>query len=220
MIDENTLYGDFKCIGATRDNGFKYIMECQKCGKIKNMLKSTIKAGKGLSHKSCGKGLGVSHDKYFYERWQSMRQRTSIKSIHREQYYDRGINSDAFESFIDFYNALYPSWIEHVKKFGVHDTSLDRIDVDKSYTPENCRWVCLDEQKGNVQKTIYFTVEDLDTGNIEYHKNALRYCTERHLPYYIQEVINKNGIYKNKRYIRISKEEYANYNLTHNIFDI
>lgn len=86
--------------------------------------------------------------------------------------------------------------------------------------PENCRWVCLDEQKGNVQKTIYFTVEDLDTGNIEYHKNALRYCTERHLPYYIQEVINKNGIYKNKRYIRISKEEYANYNLTHNIFDI
>ena len=186
MIDEDTLYGDFKCIGTIKDNGFKYIMKCQKCGKIKHMLKSTIKAKKGLNHKSCGKGLGITYDKDFYNRWQSMRHRTSTKSIHREQYYDRGINSDAFESFIDFYNALYPSWQEHVKRFGVHDTSLDRIDVDKSYTPENCRWVCLDEQKGNMQKTIYFTTEDLDTHNIEYHKNARRYCFEAHLPYYVE----------------------------------
>jgi hypothetical protein len=144
-IEENALYGDFKCIGTIQDNGFRYIMECQKCGKIKHMLKSTIRLNKGLNHKSCGKGLGISYDKDFYNRWQAMRARTSIKSIHRENYYDRGINSNAFESFIDFYNALYPSWVEHKIRFGANDTSLDRIDVDKSYTPENCQWVCLDE---------------------------------------------------------------------------
>lgn len=220
MIDEETLYGDFKCIGTTRDDKtLKYIMKCQKCGKIKNMLKSTIKANKGLNHRSCGKGLGIAYDKYFYQRWSSMRQRTSDKSIHKENYYDRGIDSDAFASFIDFYNAMYPSWQEHVSRFGVHDTSLERIDVDKPYSPENCTWVCLDEQKGNVQKTLYFTVEDLDTKEIQYCKNAHKYSLENHLPYYIQEVINKNGIYRNKKYTRITKEEYATYHLKNKTFN-
>lgn len=211
---------DFECIDIIKDekNRTRYVMRCTQCGKIKEMLGSTIGYHKGVKHKNCGRGLGVTYDEYFYRRWQSMRQRTSEKSIHKENYYDRGINSDAFASFIDFFNAMYPSWLEHIKCFGVHDTSLERIDVDKSYTPENCCWVCLDEQKGNVQKTLYFTVEDLKTGTIEYCKNAHKYSLDNNLPYYIQEVINKNGIYKNKRYTRISKEEYANYHLNNNTF--
>ena len=215
------IVDDYECIGITKDtnNTTRYIMKCQQCGKTKEMLGATIAQHKGTKHKSCGRGLGVSYDKYFYERWQSMRQRTTPKSIHHEQYYDRGINSDAFASFIDFFNAMYPSWLEHVAQFGAADTSLDRIDVDKSYTPENCRWVCLDEQKGNVQKTVYFTVEDMDTHQIEYHKNALRYALYNHLPEkYIHEVINKNRIYKNKRFTRITKEEYAQYHLKNQTF--
>lgn len=194
-------------------------MKCQKCGKIKEMLGATIHAQKGTSHKSCGKGFGLSFDADFYHRWESMRQRTSKKSIHREQYYDRGINSDAFESFIDFFNTMYPSWVDHVAHFGVHDTSLDRIDVDKSYTPENCQWVCLDEQKGNMQKTIYFTVEDLSTGTIDYCKNSHRYAFINHLPEkYIGEVINKGRVYKNKKYTRITKDKYANYHFNNKTF--
>lgn len=193
-------------------------MKCTKCGKIKEMLGSTIAYGKGINHKSCGKGLGVTYDANFYHRWQSMRQRTTAKSIHSETYYDRGINSDAFASFIDFYNAMYPSWVEHVKRFGVHNTSLERIDVDKSYSPENCCWVCLDEQKGNVQRTLYFKTENLKTGEIEYCKNAHKYSLKHHLPYYIQEVINRNGVYKEVRYTRITKEEYADYHLKKGTF--
>lgn len=217
----DSVVDDFKCIGISKDknNTTRYIMKCQKCGRTKEMLGATIHAHTGTSHKSCGKGLGISFDIDFYRRWEGMRGRTSIKSIHREQYYDRGINSNAFESFIDFFNAMYPSWVEHVARFGVHDTSLDRIDVDKSYTPENCRWVCLDEQKGNMQKTIYFTVEDLSNGTIEYCKNANRYAFINHLPEkYIGEVINKGRVYKNKKYTRITKDEYANYHLNNKTF--
>lgn len=214
--------GDFECINIIKDkkNQTRYVMKCTKCNKFKEILGSTIAYGKGINHKSCGRGLGITYDEYFYKRWQSMRQRTTEKSVHRENYYDRGINSDAFASFIDFYNAMHPSWIEHVKSFGVHDTSLERIDVDKSYTSENCCWVCLDEQKGNVQKTLYFTVTDLKTGETEYCKNAHRYSLENNLPYYIQEVINKNGTYKNKQYKRISKDEYAQYHAKNHTFDI
>lgn len=175
------------------------------------MLKSTIRLKKGINHKSCGKGKGVSFDKDFYNRWQSMRTRTSINSIHRKQYYDRGINSNAFASFIDFYNAMYSSWVEHVERYGAENTSLERIDVDKSYTPENCKWIRFNEQKDNMQKTIYFKVEDLGTGKIEYYKNANRYAKEHNLKTYVAEVINKNGIYKGKKYTRITKEEYNQY---------
>lgn len=217
----NDIIDDYKCIEITKNsnNTTCYIMQCQYCGNIKQMLGATIAAHKGTKHKSCGRGLGISFDKDFYNRWQSMRQRTTKKSVHSEQYFERGINSDAFASFIDFFNAMYPSWKEHVAKFGVHDTSLDRIDVDKSYTPENCQWVCLDEQKGNMQKTIYFTVENLDTHQIEYCKNANKYAFLNHLPEkYISEVINKNRVYKNKKYTRITKDEYAEYHLKNKTF--
>lgn len=212
---------DYKCIDIIKDekNQTKYQMQCQCCGKIKNMLGPTINRHSGTKHKGCGRGLGISYDKDFYNRWQGMRQRTSEKSIHREQYFDRGIDSEAFASFIDFYNAMYDSWKNHVAQFGAQDTSLDRIDVDKSYSPENCRWVCLNEQQWNKQDTIYFIVEDLSTREIQYCKNANRYAFLNHLPEkYIGEVINKNKIYQNKKYTRISKAEYADYHLQHKTF--
>lgn len=212
---------DFECIDIIKDekNHTRYVMKCTKCGKIKYMLGSTIAAKKGMSHKSCGKGLGITHDKAFYTRWQGMRERTSIKSVHREQYYDRGINSDAFASFIDFYNALYPSWLEHIKRFGVADTSLERIDVDKSYTPENCTWVCLDEQKGNMQKTRYFKTENLETGEISYHKNARQYAHNNHInEKYIYDILKYQRVYNGIKYTPATKEEYAEYNLQNNIF--
>ena len=215
------IVDDYECIEVTKDEkGWTvYKMKCVKCGKEKIMRGSTIVKHKGTSHKSCGKGLGITYDEYFYKRWQSMRQRTSPNSVHSEQYYERGINSDAFASFIDFFNAMYPSWQEHVAKFGVHDTSLDRIDVDKSYTPENCRWVCLDEQKGNVQKSLYFTVEDLETHEIQYCKNAHKYALLNNLPpNYVGEVINKGRVYRGKRYTRITKDEYAKYHLENKTF--
>lgn len=212
IIKENLLYGDFMCIGACKINGErKYIMECQKCGKIKYMLKSTIRLNKGLSHKSCGKGLGVTKNPAFYKRWQAMRARTSPTSIHHNVYYDRGINSDEFSSFIDFYNAMYSSWLEHVAQYGEENTSLERIDVNKPYTKDNCKWVTFAEQKENMQKTIYFTVEDLDTKEIKYCKDALKYAKENYLPTYIAEVINNGRTYLNKKYTRITKEEYDNY---------
>lgn len=217
----SNIVDDYKCINITKNknNTTCYVMQCQKCGKTEEMLEAIIFDHRGTKHKSCGKGLGLAFDEDFYNRWQGMRQRTTEKSIHSEQYYNRGINSDAFASFIDFFNTMYPSWKKHVTRFGVHDTSLDRIDVDKSYSPENCRWVCLDEQKGNMQKTIYFTVEDLKTGEIEYCKNANNYAFLNHLPQkYIGEVINNNRIYKNKKYTRITKEEYAEYHLNNKTF--
>lgn len=217
IIKIDDVYDDYKCIDIIQEPNDqrrkKYIMQCQKCGKVKAMLGSTVASHKGTNHRNCGKGLGITYDKYFYARWQSMRQRTSPRFWNKENYYERGINSDAFESFMDFYNAMYPSWVEHVKIYGVHDTSLERKDVNKSYTPENCCWICLDEQKGNLQKTVYFTVENIKTGETEYCKNALQYTYDhKEIPErYIYDLLKYNRTYKNKKFTKITKEEYEDY---------
>lgn len=217
FVEAGKQYDDYICLDkiTKKGQGNFYIMKCTKCGKIKEMRGSTVGMHKGTRHKSCGKGLGVSYDADFYHRWQSMRARTSPNFWNSENYYDRGINSDAFESFIDFFNAMYPSWLEHKKRFGAKDTSLERIDVDKPYSPENCKWICFDEQKGNLQKSIYFTRQNVQTGEITYHKNALRFAREtKAVPAsYIYDVINKNKTYNGYEYKRITKEEYAEHNL-------
>lgn len=206
----NDIVDDFKCIAVEKDEkGWTvYRMQCMICGKEKLMRGSTIFQHKGTKHKSCGKGLGITVNKTFYIRWQTMRTRTSPYFCDHKNYYDRGINSDAFASYKDFYDTMFESWSKHVKIYGEENTSLERIDVNKPYFPENCTWVTLEEQKGNKQNTIYFTVTDIESGKTEYFKNAHKYYIERGLNKYIEEVIKYNRTYQGKKYKQISKEEY------------
>ena len=59
-------------------------------------------------------------------------------------------------------------WLEDKTKFfewaflnGYADgLTLDRIEVDKDYSPDNCRWATQKEQQNNRSNTIYLTVGD------------------------------------------------------------
>lgn len=107
-------------------------------------------------HKSCGKsrdknkGL-ASQNKRFHRIWMSMRQRTNNPNTEHWRYYGgKGIGSEVFSLFIDFYDTMHTSYVEAVEKYGDESiVSLDRIDVDKDYSPENCRWISLKEQELN-----------------------------------------------------------------------
>ena len=101
-----------------------------------------------------------------------MRDRTTnTNKKEANRYVNRGINSDEFRYFIDFYDALYPSWVEIRKKYPANEISLDRIDNDKSYTKDNCRWVHYKDQYKNMNDENEISLDNgivKTIGNTEY----------------------------------------------------
>lgn len=116
----------------------------------------TAKGYKGK--KSCGclnkeTGSGYIHGGSrtpLYHVWDSMKARcNNPKNTAYKDYGGRGIRVCAewqndFEVFRDW--ALSNGYKE--------DLSIDRIDVNGNYCPENCRWITIKEQQSNKRSTI------------------------------------------------------------------
>lgn len=67
-----------------------------------------------------------------------------------KDYKGRGIDvCDEWKEFLPFYKwAIANGWHEH----NGHDLSIDRIDNDKGYSPDNCRWTDAKTQARNTRK--------------------------------------------------------------------
>lgn len=62
---------------------------------------------------------------------------------HNPWYYD-------LTGLVNFINDMYPSYEEHIAKYGQHNTSLDRINGKNKYSKENCRWATSIVQNNNL----------------------------------------------------------------------
>lgn len=86
-----------------------------------------------------------------YKIWKLARQRCNNPNLpDYRKYGARGIRiCDEWGTYERFHADMAASYVEHCKEHGVMNTSIDRIDVDKGYSKENCRWATWNVQARN-----------------------------------------------------------------------
>lgn len=98
-------------------------------------------------------------DNGLYSRYWSMFRRCKYTSQIGYKYYGgKGITVE-WKTYQDFKKDMYESYLKHIEVYGKRQTTLDRIDSDKNYCKENCRWATYKIQarmflKNNVDKLL------------------------------------------------------------------
>ena len=142
------LIGETYMKYPTENSRQKYsygLYECQYCGKEWETMVQNVKEG---HTKSCGCLSGEKHglrQNKFYKTWYNMVHRcVSPKNKEYKHYGARGIT--VCKEWLDIKNFVAWCDLTHPNIEGI---SLDRIDVNGNYEPNNCRWADRTTQNTN-----------------------------------------------------------------------
>ena len=152
----NEIFHDLKVISfAGKRNRTRYwLCEC-KCGNRKEIREDHLTSG--VTH-SCGckkksqiiqrNKENTKHGKRYtrvYKIWQAMKYRCYNPNSDEYQYYgERGI------CLCDEWNNNFSKFYNWVINNGYKDNlTIDRIDVNGNYEPDNCRWTTMKIQENN-----------------------------------------------------------------------
>lgn len=133
------------------------------CGKVKPVISQKLLRGESTGCLECHLQTHIKHNlskTKTYASWNAMINRCHRKNKHGEKYYkNRGIT--VCERWLDsFENFLADMGERPLGK------TLDRINNDKNYEPENCRWATPKEQRKNQRPLIKYKLTMNDARNI------------------------------------------------------
>lgn len=146
-----------------------YEVKCHNCGAIYYQSLGNLLQVKGKGCKNCKNSYlethGMKHER-IYSVWREMKHRCNCSEndySHYKNYAGRGIKvcdewSKSFEAFRDW--ALANGWNEeNMYASGRNKLTIDRIDNDGDYCPENCRIITHREQQYNKRTTVHIEYE-------------------------------------------------------------
>ena len=136
----------------------KWLCVCD-CGNLKEARQDMLQNGHTKSCNCLYKKSNAIHGMYntrLYNTWQNIKSRCYYnKNINYKNYGQRGIA--VCDEWKDDFHAFYDWAMSH----GYIDTlTIDRIDVNGNYEPNNCRWITHKEQQQNKQNTIKYTINN------------------------------------------------------------
>lgn len=141
--------------GSTKDNHTTWLCGCE-CGNKTVVPIHYLRSG---NTKSCGclknefaKIHGMS-DTRIFRIWEHMKSRCYNKSNQKYSCYgERGIK--VCDEWLNDFQAFY-DW--SMKNGYADNLSIDRIDVNGNYEPNNCRWADAKQQANNRTNSRYIT---------------------------------------------------------------
>ena len=143
------LLEDLGMLYATEESKRKSrfgLFECPYCGKEFKTVIASVKRG---DVRGCGCLNGVNHGlskNWFYSRWNAMIQRCyNPKHQAYHTYEARGIK------ICDEW-LIVKNFIEWAEETYIEGYTIDRIDNDKGYSSDNCRWADASTQNINQRK--------------------------------------------------------------------
>lgn len=100
---------------------------------------------------------GLSKTRIYHE-WCSMKKRCySANEKDFRSYEGRGIT--VCNEWIDDFLSFYDWATSNGYKDGL---TIDRINVDEGYSPDNCRWISIGEQQSNKKNTVHIEYQGQD----------------------------------------------------------
>ena len=122
------------------------------CGKETVVWGSSLTQGTTVSCGCKKRKHGYANKERLYDTWKNMRHRCNDPKNKRwAQYGGRGIK--VCQDWNDY--AVFREWA--MNNGYADDLTIDRIDVDKGYSPDNCRWVGAKIQANNMTRNRFIT---------------------------------------------------------------
>jgi len=146
-----------------------WLCKCD-CGGVATVITSNLTRGNSTRCVKCGKGRSLrTHGRYkhpAYNSWRSMIQRcNNKKSSDYPQYGGRGVT--ICDEWLDIEN-----FIKDMGEPPNEGDTIERLDVNDTYSANNCIWASRKVQASNKRNTLYLDNE-----------TVIDICTKHNLPY-------------------------------------